>query len=239
MIRRIVLASVSVIALTAAASAADMYVPGPGGYKDAPIVSWAGFYAGVQAGWAGTDASSAFNNGTPTLNLSQDGFVGGGHIGYNFQRGYWVFGVEADIDGTNLNKKTQSLNNGTSGASLDVNWESSVRGRLGYAAGSTLFYGTGGVAFADINLKGGPAPAAGIGPLDSHSTTLTGWTAGGGVEHFVSPAFSVRVEYRHSDFDHNSFILPTYGVTQKLELTQDEVRVGASYHFGSGYVPLK
>ena len=69
MIRQIVLAFVSVIALTAAASAADMYVPGPapagpGSYKDAPwLPSWTGFYVGVQGGGAWGNSIQTFNAG--------------------------------------------------------------------------------------------------------------------------------------------------------------------------------
>lgn len=109
--RHIILTSVSVIALTVAASAADMYVPaaaGPG-YKDVdvPVASWTGFYAGINGGGAFDDNSGkiTFTNSisqvfTLSKSLGASGSFGGGQIGYNWQ-GVWhpqlVLGVEADI----------------------------------------------------------------------------------------------------------------------------------------------
>jgi outer membrane immunogenic protein len=91
MVRRFVFASVSVIALSAAANAADMYAPGPGGYKDyVPVSSWEGLYTGFNggAGWsADTPVVSVTNNfgGSATgKKLDAQGGFGGGQIGYNW-----------------------------------------------------------------------------------------------------------------------------------------------------------
>ena len=78
--------------------------------------------------------------------------------------------------------------------SREINWEGSVRGRIGYAANKTLFYGTFGGGYADID--------------DSFSTTNTansftgrgkdrtfGILGGGGIEQKVSKNFSVGMEY--------------------------------------------
>src|SRR5579864_4625414 len=99
MFRRFVLTSVSVLALTAAANAADIYVPGPagpGGYKDAWYPTWAGFYIGVNGGYAWSDHSDKFAV-APFTGLDPQGGFGGGQIGYNWQSANFVFGVEADI----------------------------------------------------------------------------------------------------------------------------------------------
>jgi outer membrane immunogenic protein len=227
------------IAALASANAADVYrAPEPfaGGYKDAPLgPGWAGFYAGAQVGWAGTDARLRFNNGAPTLDPSEDGVIGGGHAGYNFVRGPWVFGVEGDFEAANLSKHVSSAAGITSEGSLDNDWQASIRGRIGYATGRALVYGTGGAAFANINVKGGPLG----GPLNSNSDTVTGWTAGGGVEYALSAPFSVRIEYRFADFGQQDFLLPTFGVHEKVDLKESTVRGGVSYHFGNAYEPLK
>ena len=90
MIKRIILATASVVALSAAANAADMYRAGPS-YKDTPYVgvNWSGLYFGANGG-TGFDANDWGNNG---------GFFGG-QLGYNVQRGNIVFGVETDIEST-------------------------------------------------------------------------------------------------------------------------------------------
>ena len=53
MFHRIILAAASVVALTAAANAADMYRPAEAGYKDTPFVgvNWSGLYFGVNGGY--------------------------------------------------------------------------------------------------------------------------------------------------------------------------------------------
>ena len=85
--------------------------------------------------------------------------------------------------------------------------QGSVRARAGYALGRMLFYGTGGVAVgafgSNFQLYGidngtfSPFYAA-----DQHSVTRAGWTLGGGVEYAVNPHWSVRGEYRYTDFGH-------------------------------------
>lgn len=70
-----------------------------------------------------------FSNGAPTLHVERDGFVGGGHLGYNFQRGAIVFGVEGDFEGADLHKHVRSPAGITSEGAIDSDWEGSIRGR--------------------------------------------------------------------------------------------------------------
>jgi outer membrane immunogenic protein len=112
----------SALALGAfSAKAADIYVPSaPGGYKDTPVCcapTWAGFYAGVNGGYAWNSnrpdiaLSDPAGPGFPavtvtTQGLRPEGGFGGGQIGYNWQGAYFgpsfVFGIEADIQGANV-----------------------------------------------------------------------------------------------------------------------------------------
>ncbi|MGO9487127.1 MAG: porin family protein, partial [Rhodomicrobium sp.] len=89
MIRTLALGFVSALALVSAANAADMYVPGAatGGYKDAPVATWTGFYVGVNGGYAWSDTSNQLAY-SPDLfgGLAPEGGFGGGQIGYNVQR---------------------------------------------------------------------------------------------------------------------------------------------------------
>jgi outer membrane immunogenic protein len=199
---------------------------------------WAGLYIGGQVGWIGTDDRLLFNNGAPTLHVERDGFVGGGHVGYNFQRGAIVFGVEGDFEGTDLHKHVRSLAGITSEGAIDSDWEGSIRGRLGVAVDRTLFYATAGAAFTRVDVKGGPLG----GPLVSNSESVAGWTVGGGVEFAIARPLTMRIEYRHTDFGNRDVSLaPAFPVTERVELSEDAVRLGLSYHFGeSRYgAPLK
>jgi opacity protein-like surface antigen len=101
-------------------------------------------------------------------------FMGGAQIGYNWQFGQFVVGVESDISATDFE---------------GMNWLATVRGRLGYAWDRVMPYATAGLAIAEIDT-----PFVG-----SSSETDTGWTAGGGIEVAVSDTISLRAEYLHFD----------------------------------------
>ena len=92
-------------------------------------------------------------------NNTNDGVFGGGTVGYNYQTGSFVFGVEADFGGAGL---TGNWNNGIAAGTVgnfwaknDANFYADVTGRLGYAAGPALFYVKGGWAYLDTNLSVG------------------------------------------------------------------------------------
>ncbi len=205
----------SAVAL-AAANAADMYrSPDMGGYKDGPgyaEVNWGGLYAGLNGGygWSGN-----------TDYLDPTGGFGGGQVGYNFQRGNIVFGVEADFQGA-------GISDSNSYAKSEMDYFGTVRGRVGYAFGRALVYGTGGFAFGDVqNSNGGSHPW-------SASETQTGWVAGGGVEYKLAPNWSGKVEYQYLNLDATD---PNgAGRLGDAALGQTEVhtiRVGVNYFVGS------
>jgi outer membrane immunogenic protein len=141
------------------------------------------------------------------------GFIGGGQIGYNYQTGVFVWGVEADFQGAAI-KGTASATNTDSvfGFSLSgtgsqkIDWFGTLRGRVGWTPMSPLLiYATGGLAygntetnvsfsqFANLGGPGGPPIAI------SNSSTLTGWTVGGGLEWMFAPRWSVKGEYLYYD----------------------------------------
>ncbi len=90
--------------------------------------------------------------------------LGGVQLGYNWQNGHWVYGVEAD---------------GSFGAH-DRDYLASLRGRLGWAYSSHLFYVTGGVGFTRVDgvaaIFGGDGGDGGQG---SNSVNLGGDGSGG------------------------------------------------------------
>jgi outer membrane immunogenic protein len=234
--KRLLLASTVLAGLTAVASAADLpRRAAPPVFVPVPVFTWTGFYAGFNAGY-GFDASSNNQatvigvNGASTLVLpgstavvafgngrSNDGFVGGGQIGYNYQftpGSGVVIGVEADAQyvdfGRDRNRfsstgplAAQQVFNPAGVSGLD--YFGTVRGRLGYAFDRTLVYGTGGFAYGsgggrDFGLTN-----------SSRDDFQTGWAAGGGVEYalptdsflnfFKSSAVTLKIEGLYVNLD--------------------------------------
>ncbi|MCJ2043033.1 porin family protein [Methylobacterium sp. J-078] len=263
-------------ALTAAASAADLpRRAAPPVFVPVPVFTWTGFYAGFNAGY-GFDASN--DTGGPAVIVaarpiytaspvaiggvpvgagafggrnSNEGFVGGGQIGYNYQftpGSGVVVGIEADaqyvdfgrsrntytpIVGT-LNPDLVAVNpNGLSG----LDYFGTVRGRLGYAFDRVLFYGTGGFAYG-----GGGGSDFGL-PNSSRNDFRTGWTAGGGIEYalptdsflnfFKSSAVTLKVEGLYVNLDRDN---ANNGVFAYSNSTGQTYRINTNYATAtSGY----
>jgi outer membrane immunogenic protein len=203
------LATVSALALSTAASAADIPVKAPP--AAAVVWSWAGPYIGVNAGVArhrskffdlGDPACCAFAFPAGTLfhTANKSGLTAGVQAGYNWQFGNVVFGVEADgnwVDGksrTNLNSPFQ----GPLTVNADLDWYASVRGRFGFAFSRALVYVTGGVAFAQVSNDWGlvaiPQPR-----FNYKDTRATG-IIGGGVEYMLTRNLLARVEGFYANF---------------------------------------
>ena len=148
--KRLFLACVGVAALTGAAAAADLYRPAPAPYYKAPAYvpayTWSGFYLGVNGG--GGWGRSAWDS---TDGFDTSGGLVGGTIGYNYQIGQAVVGIEGDIDWADINGTTTAGPFCHSAARPATHWLSTVRGRLGYAADRFMPYITGGAAFGDIH----------------------------------------------------------------------------------------
>ena len=156
-----------------------------------------------------------------------EGFVGGGHLGYNIQSGTLVYGIEtdlefADIDGAGLG----SFGNLTH--DTQVNWLGSLRGRLGFAMDRTLVYATGGLAYGDVEItKGFP----GGGNFASTGETRYGWTLGAGLEHAFSSSMTMRLEYRYTDLGSDSFTSIPLNSIDDSDVTLHTVRAGVSVKF--------
>ena len=215
------LASVSSAALIGGAAAADMptKVPPP---VPPPVMSWTGPYIGINLGaaWNNAKFSDLGVPGTnppllygtdrgandPFWSPNEAGFAGGGQVGYNYQTGNFVFGVEGDFSGI-ANKASVIFTPPLSGlpisATSDLEWMATVRGRLGLAFGQVLVYGTGGVAFARFSDAWGRTFAGG---RDfAKDETRSGWVAGGGLEYMLSRNWTVRVEGLYADFGSDTF----------------------------------
>jgi outer membrane immunogenic protein len=227
------LVSAAVAALfSGAAVAADLpaYEPAPIAAAAPVLYDWSGFYVGLQAGWAWGDADADFDNGAPSLSYDPDGFVGGGHAGFNFQFNSFVVGVEGDIEWTGIDGDDSSAVGLTSEGDIDVNWQASLRARGGLAIDRALVYATGGAAFADVDIGGGPL---GSGPCCGYSDSEWGWTAGAGADFAVTNMLIVGVEYRYTDFGtFEGGLPPTFpGVVESVDLQTHAIRGRAGLKF--------
>lgn len=252
MINKILLSTVAVVALAGTAFAADLpsrrappvYAPPP----PIPVFTWTGVYVGGQVGYGfGRDNSfasaTATGVGLASTSAKETGIIGGAHIGYNFSTqslplvgsafggvlgAGGVFGIEGDVDGTSARG-----NYGLGGIAVTTrdNIQGSIRGRLGFAIDRTLFYATGGAAFGGLQNT---YVNTFTGGTDSLSHTRVGYTVGGGVEYAITNNWSIRAEYRYTDFGHYTDILGNAtagGVAVRHHETDNRVQAGFSYKF--------
>lgn len=220
MLKRSLIATTAFAAVTTAALAADLpsrrAAPAP--YVAVPVFTWSGFYIGGNAGYIFSDngeittvgnngpvggPSTIFNVNTGarprSVRSEPEGFTGGGQIGYNWQIGSIVLGVEADAAYTDYQRTVRVI--GATGAasdfSTDMGYLGTVRGRLGYSFGTFMVYGTGGFAYGDVENRArffATPLAGGTGVTQfsgSRSSTETGYAAGGGVEFAMPSSFSL------------------------------------------------
>ncbi|MBZ5520770.1 MAG: outer membrane beta-barrel protein [Acidobacteriia bacterium] len=179
-------------------------------------------------------------------------FTGGAQAGYNHQNGNWVFGVETDMGSAHLHDSaTQSgtypccaPTGFTVTQTINTDWLFTLRPRVGYAHGSVLLYGTGGLAVTNLNFNSQftdtfATAAASV----SFAENVRGWTAGGGIEVKTSKHWSLKGEFLWLDF--GSFTktsnnltafsppiaFPTNPFTANWDLTSKAIRFGANYHF--------
>ena len=202
-------AALSVLALGGAASAADLprrnTAPTPY-VAPVPVFTWTGLYAGVVAGYGwGTQKGAA-----DATYGKLDGAQVGGTVGYNYQMGQIVLGVEGDdawnnASGSAVGKTTKSTNVAT------------ARGRIGYAVDRVLLFTTGGYAGGTVERSVGAVSAS-----DWHS----GYALGGGMEYAFTSNVSAKAEYLYTDLSSKADTS-----ISRAGLTQNTVRMGVNYRF--------
>lgn len=187
--------------------------------------NWGGWYAGLNLGGGFSDVS---------------GVVFGGQIGYNWQFGQWVFGLETDIQFSGQDKDQTLVVGGTTLVDKqELDWFGTFRGRIGYAMWDRwLPYFTGGLAYGG-RKNSGAAFGTRNGPY-SADDTVVGWALGVGVDYAITPAWTARLEYLHISLDDFS---PTYALgggslaVSYGRLDNDIVRGALNYRFMPGVFP--
>jgi outer membrane immunogenic protein len=209
-----------------------------------PVCIWCGFYIGANVGGSWGDAHSTFDlPGFPAFfsdTTHPNGVIGGGQLGYNWQTGNVVFGIESDIqasdqrDSLTLAALATPLGAVSLTQSDKETWFGTTRGRLGFTPGASnwLLYGTGGVAYGDVHSAFTLTTPIGAATV-SNSSTRVGWTAGGGVEYMFLPRWSLKAEYLYMDLGTADLSLP-FTISQHIRFQDNIARVGIDYHFGGG-----
>ena len=226
--------------------------------------NWSGFYVGAFGGYkfasvdTDLDATGDFNlfpidrdniQDHSTDNLDTSGGEVGGLIGFNFQSGCWVFGIEGTggymflrdsfDSGTFFNP---TLTDKSIQQAFRQTWLATAGGRIGYSIGNWLPYVTGGAAFGDVtyesrlhNVFGSPT-----GPYisgDRKDDTNVGWFVGGGMQYAFGAHWAIRAQYEFIDLGSVSFDSPGsppfdfFSTHNRAELREHNVSLALMFKF--------
>jgi outer membrane immunogenic protein len=196
-------------------------------------------------------ASPAFAQFLPpsvgSASASASGWLAGAQLGYNWQRQSFVYGLEGDVSLMNLNSSMTTIlpvpfpfiPNPTAMTNAKMDWYGTFRGRLGWTAGPVLFYGTGGVAYGNVELNS--TVSNGQTSLSAQAwSARVGWVAGGGIEYMARPDVIFSVNYQYVDFGHVSVASsePAFGTPISLSASAhmqfQAVTAGVSWLFPPG-----
>jgi outer membrane immunogenic protein len=222
MMYRFILASIAAVSMGFSAYAADLPVRAPTYAPPPPPPSWTGFYVGANGGWGWSSFDTAFVPdptgafiavgdlaGPTSFNTRANGGVFGGQIGYNWQTGNWVLGVEGDFDAASISGTQNTVGNSPNTPGLPVtngisstqkiDWLASIRARFGVLWGPGLLYLTGGGAWEEVK-RDQAVNVFGDTAFSDFSSTRSGFVIGAGYEWEVAQHWTVRGEYLFYDF---------------------------------------
>lgn len=228
---RLMLGAVCTCLIASPALAADLGAPRGLPPPDDNYVSpskpplWQGLYWGLSGGYGWGDSSGSL--GETSASTDPEGWLAGLSVGYNMLLGSsLLLGIEGDLGVMDVSAKDKVAgDDGAYRASLGP-WWGTLRGRAGLAMGPLLLYGTGGLAFVNLdkvslNLEDNFA---------EDSELRAGWVAGGGVEFAFSQSVSAKVEYLHMDFGSTDG-LAEGGGSYSFDNKVDVVRAGLNFRF--------
>jgi outer membrane immunogenic protein len=239
--KKLLLGIAGVIALAAPASAADLaarpYAKAPA--MIAAVYDWSGFYVGANGGW-GSSRKCWDAQGVGGVFVSEgchdaSGAVAGGQLGYRWQAGSWVFGVEgqgdwADLKGRNISAIAPGFTNESTIGAFGL-----LTGQIGYAANNVLLYVKGGAAVTDDRFR---SFVTGTNVLASNTVSDTRWGAavGAGLEFGFTPNWSAAIEYDHLFMGNRTynFVTPAGAAfaTDRIKQDVDLVTVRVNYRWG-------
>ncbi len=212
------------------AMAADLIIEPGDEVAMAHLHDWSGMYAGVHVGYISgtTDAPWGAVGGPLTTDddgpIDLTGWLGGAHLGVNFQDGNLVGGVEVLADYAPFSGDDGGLNGDTN--SLSGQFLGTLAGRIGFAADEFLFYLSGGGAVLTAT-----AEVLDVGEEESDGLTFFGWTVGAGAEFAVTEDVSIRADYRYYSFGQQVASFPVNAYDMGFNPSFHTVSVGVSMAF--------
>jgi outer membrane immunogenic protein len=197
--KKFLLGTVGLVALGIAAPAAAADLPART-YTKAPayiaaVYDWSGFYIGANGGWGQSRDRRLDPAGVFISSLTANGGEVGGQIGYRWQTGTWVIGLEAQGDWADISGSTVVPGFPLATARSRMDAFGLFTGQVGYAWNNALLYVKGGASITDRQYQllatGGPVVA------DTGFQTRLGGTVGAGLEYGFTPNWSAAIEYDH------------------------------------------
>jgi len=190
-------------------------------YAPVPYYGWTGFYVGLNGGGAWGGRSRFDFPGSPPASFDVSGWLAGGTLGFNYQLGHFVLGVEGDFDGSDIRGSSACL--GAFACQTRTDWLATARGRIGYAFDRFLPYVTGGLAVGNLT--------AGVPGIGSATSTRAGWAVGGGIELALTGNWTAKAEYLYVDL--GSFDCGACGgvLPPSIGFATNVFRVGVNYRF--------
>jgi outer membrane immunogenic protein len=227
---------------------------------------WSGFYIGASGGYKHAsvnsdlnatgdwflfpdDKASIENHAATNHDLDANGAEVGGFIGFNFQRGCWVFGIEGDGGAVFLRDSFDSgtfVNPTLSDKSIQqafrTNYLATFGGRIGYAIDKWLPYFTAGGAFGNIDYESrlhnvNTSGAGFYRSGDRKDDDNFGWFVGAGMQYALTAHWGIRFQYEFIDLGSVSFDSPgsvpfdTFSTHNRAELHEHNVSFGLMYKF--------
>ena len=246
--KKLLLGIAGVVALAAPASAADLAARP---YTKAPppmiaaVYDWSGFYIGANGGWGSSHKCWDFVDGAGAL-IANDGChdatggTAGGQIGYRWQTGAWVFGVEGQGNWADLKGRSISISDPTLTIESRIGAFGLLTGQIGYAFNNVLFYVKGGAAVTDDRFRFF-ATATNVQLTNTVNDTRWGGTVGAGLEFGFTPNWSAAIEYDHlfmgnRTYTFTSILPPVVTSNERIKQDVDLVTVRVNYRWGGPVV---
>jgi outer membrane immunogenic protein len=193
--------------------------------------NWSGFYIGAHAGGGWSEKCFTFAGATDGCH-DADGWLAGGQLGFNYQTGQFVFGVEFSGSWADINGTHNALQTPGDSYKTDLNSILLFTGRVGMTFDRLLIYVTGGGAWARDEFN---YTSPGVGTATTKQNR-TGWTVGAGLEYGLSPNWSIAAQYNFIDLGDKdvTFGAPfvPFNTTAEQDIHLATVRL--NYRFGGG-----
>jgi len=245
--KKLLLGIAGMIALAAPASAADLaarpYAKAPA--MIAAVYDWSGLYIGANGGWGSSHKCWDFVNAGGTF-IGREGChdatggTAGGQIGFRWQSGGWVFGVEGQGNWADLKGRSISVLDPRVTIQSNMGAFGLFTGQIGYAFNNVLFYVKGGAAVTSDSFRILDT-ASNIPIVSTQTDTRVGGSVGAGLEFGISPNWSAGIEYNHLFMGNRTLPFTNVnGITafgsERINQDADLVTVRVNYRWGGPVV---